>query len=455
MLRDYLNQLCDAFSDAISISDKNGTMVLVNKQYTELTGLSKEAVLGKSVIEMVNKGFFDVVLNPEVVESKQQVTRIQTIASGRKLVLEGNPVVDGNGEVAFVVTFMRDVTALTELRKQIAKQKELLETFQSLHKNNNEYPEIFTSATMRKLYSEIDNIAETDATVLLLGETGVGKDVVSRAIHRSSPRVDKVFIKVDCGSIPENLIETELFGYVTGTFSGANKNGKVGLIEAASHGTLFLDEVGELPLSAQSRLLRFLQDREVMRVGSTTSKRVDARIIAATNKDLEKEVSKGRFRSDLYYRLKVAVLKIPPLRRRRDDILPLARSFLAFYCDKYKKNITLSDGAESTLLDYSWPGNVRELENLVQSLVITSKKAVLERADLPINHVPSSNVNSSHVEIGALDLEGKSFKDIMKDLETAVIKAGLKRYGTITEVAKNFQVDRSTIFRKVKEIEGQ
>ena len=455
MLRDYLNQLCDAFSDAISISDKNGTMVLVNKKYSELTGLSGDAVLGKSVIEMVNKGLFDVVLNPEVVESKQQVTRIQTIASGRKLILEGNPVIDGNGEVVFVVTFMRDVTALTELRKQIAKQKELLETFQSLHKNNHEYPEIFTSAPMRKLHSEIDNIAETDATVLLLGETGVGKDIVSRAIHRSSPRADKVFIKVDCGSIPENLIETELFGYVTGTFSGASKHGKVGLIEAASSGTLFLDEVGELPLNVQSRLLRFLQDREVMRVGSTTPKRVDARIIAATNKDLEKEVSKGRFRSDLYYRLKVAVLKIPPLRRRRDDILPLARSFLAFYCDKYNKNITLSDSAENTLLDYSWPGNVRELENLVQSLVITSKKNILERTDIPINHVPSSNVNSSHVEIGALDLEGKSFKDIMKDLETAVIKAGLKRYGTITEVAKHFQVDRSTIFRKVKEIEGQ
>ncbi|SHN48960.1 sigma-54 interaction domain-containing protein [Desulfovibrio litoralis] len=455
MLKNYLHQLCDAFSDAISISDKNGIIILVNKKNTELTGIPKEEMVGSSVVEMMRNGVFDVVLNPEIVQTKQAITRVQNISNGRTLVLDGNPVFDKDGNVAFVVTFMRDITALTNLRQKIASQKELLTTFKILQGQNRETPKVSNSLAMRKLYAEVETIADTDATVLLLGETGVGKDVVARAVHANSLRADKVFIKVDCGSIPENLIETELFGYATGTFSGANKNGKVGLIEAAASGSLFLDEIGELPLSTQSRLLRFLQDKEVMRVGSTSSKFIDARIIAATNRDLEKEVAKGRFRSDLYYRLKVAVLTIPPLRKRKDDILPLATYFLNLFCNKYNKKITFSEDAQHLLQHYTWPGNVRELENMIQGLVITGKNPLVEAMDLPITKAFNNKTEADLLNVGSLEIEGRSFKDIMKDLETSVIKAGLKRYGNITELAKNFQVDRSTIFRKVKEIEGQ
>ena len=456
MLKNYLNQLCDAFSDAISITDKNGIIVLVNKKHAEITGIPAEEIMGSSVVEMVNNGVFDVVLNPDIVRTKQAITRLQHISNGRTLVLDGNPVFDEQGEVVFVVTFMRDITTLTGLRRQIASQKELLFAFQKLNSETKEYPMVVNSPLMRKLYAEIETIADTDATALLLGETGVGKDVVARSIHASSLRAEKVFIKVDCGSIPENLIETELFGYATGTFSGASKNGKIGLIEAAASGTLFLDEIGELPLAAQTRLLRFLQDREVMRVGSTTSKYIDARIIAATNRDLEKEIAKGRFRSDLYYRLKVAVLKIPPLRKRRDDILLLAKGFFDFYGDKYHKKLQLSENAEQLMLDYFWPGNIRELENMVQRLVVTSKKNILDASDIPINHTSNhNNDEQSNSSFKELDLEGKSFKEIMKGLEKGVVLAALKKYGSISEVAKKLQVDRTTIFRKVKEIEGQ
>lgn len=459
MLQDYLEQLCDAFRDAICVSDRQGIVVLVNKRHAELTGIPKENMLGRSTQDMVGGGLFDVVLNPEVVRTKQMATNIQNISNGRKMVLEGHPVFDDGGEVAFVVTFIRDVTTLTELREQLATQKELLETFQKLSNPDPEqqikYPRIVHSNVMRKLYGEVAAIADTDATVLLLGETGVGKDVVARRIHATSPRADKAFIKVDCGSIPENLIETELFGYAAGTFSGASKNGKAGLIEAASSGTLFLDEIGELPMNMQSRLLRVLQDWEVMRVGSTTPKRVDVRVIAATNKDLEKEVIRGRFRNDLYYRLKVAVIKIPPLRNRQADILPLARSFLSFYSGKYHKQIEFAEDAEKALLKYHWPGNVRELENLVQGLVVTGKKAFIDCRDLSIARQSPRATEYARMEMGALDLEGKSFKEIMKALENAVIRAGLARYGSISEAAKHFQVDRSTIFRKVKEMEGQ
>lgn len=457
MLQNYLEQLCDAFRDAICVSDREGTVVLVNKRHAELTGIAKEDMLGRSTRDMVGRGIFDVVLNPEVVRTGQMATSIQNISNGRKMVLEGHPVFDDHGQVAFVVTFIRDVTTLTELREQLTTQKELLETFQKLSNPDPDqqikYPRVVHSNVMRRLYGEVAAIADTDATVLLLGETGVGKDVVARRIHATSPRSDKAFIKVDCGSIPENLIETELFGYAAGTFSGANKNGKAGLIEAASSGTLFLDEIGELPMTMQSRLLRVLQDWEVVRVGSTTPKPVDVRVVAATNKDLEKEVIKGNFRSDLYYRLKVAVINIPPLRSRRADILPLARSFLHFYNSKYHKQTTFTDEAEQALLEHSWPGNVRELENLIQGLVVTGKKAFIDCRDLSISRQSPRTMKNFGMETGELELNGRSFKEIMKDLENAVIRAGLARYGTISEVARHFQVDRSTIFRKVKEME--
>lgn len=461
MTEEFFAQFCDAFRDAISITDRHGFIVLVNSKHAELTGIPKDQMLGRSVMDMVRGSIFDVVLNPEVVQTKQCVTRVQNISNGKKLVLEGHPVFDAKGDVDYVVTFIRDVTTLSELRAQITSQKELLETFRSLNNNSPDnlpkYPRIVHSTSMRSLYAEVATIAETDATVLLLGETGVGKDIVARRLHSMSPRSEKPFIKVDCGSIPENLIETELFGYAAGSFSGASKHGKAGLIEAASTGTLFLDEIGELPMSMQSRLLRVLQDWEILRVGSTTPKRVDVRVVAATNKDLENAVSKGLFRSDLYYRLKVAVLHIPCLHRRQADILPLAHAFLHYYCDKYHKNIALSEEAEHSLLAYHWPGNVRELENLMQGLVVTLNKGSIGNADLPFAAAHSrpalSSTGEQGAELGTLELDGRSYKDIMKDLERIVITTAMQRYGSISEVAKHFQVDRSTIFRKVKELE--
>jgi transcriptional regulator with PAS, ATPase and Fis domain len=248
-------------------------------------------------------------------------------------------------------------------------------------------------------------------------------------------------------------VETELFGYAPGTFSGGSKQGKAGLIEAANTGTLFLDEIGELPMTMQSRLLRVLQDWEIMRVGSTVSQKVDVRIIAATNKDLEREVAEGRFRSDLYYRLKVAVIRIPTLAKRKADILPLAHCFLEFYSSKYRRSMTLSPGAESVLTEYEWPGNVRELENLIHGLVVTIGKNVIEARDLPIARSATRKRDLAAKVIRDVDIEGKSYKDILRELETSIIQTGLNKYGSITEVAKHFKVDRTTIFRKVKEME--
>ncbi len=456
MLADYVEQLCDTFRDAICVTDREGIVTLVNKRHAELTGIPREKMMGSRIQDMVQNGIFDVVLNPRIVETGQKVSSVQNLYNGRTLLLDGHPVKDAGGRVAYVVTVIRDITALTELREEITAQRELLETFQNLSSEGvtgNQYPRVVQSPVMQRLYAEASAIAETDATVLLLGETGVGKDVVARHIHRNSLRADAPFIKVDCGSIPENLIETELFGYVPGSFSGASKHGKAGLVEAASTGTLFLDEIGELPMTMQSRLLRVLQDWEVLRVGATVPKKVDVRVVAATNKELEREVAKGTFRSDLYYRLKVAVLNIPPLRSRRVDILPLAQSFLTFYGKKYRKSVNLSDDAKQVLQNHTWPGNVRELENLVQGLVVTCKHGLVGVRDLAgIRPLPPCESGEGHYALPSI--EGRSLKSIMKEVENAVIEKGMQRYGSISELSRRFQMDRSTIFRKVKEIEA-
>lgn len=413
--------------------------------------------MGKSVHELVRRGLFDVVLNPVILRSQQPETQVQELANGQKLVLEGHPVFDESGDVALVITYLRDVTKLSELREQLTSQQELLKAYQkmqSLDLSVDQMPTIVQSKDMKQLLGQLSIIAETDATVLLLGETGVGKDVFARRLHKLSLYAEKAFIKADCGSMPKNLIETELFGYAPGTFSGGNKSGKIGLIEAASGGTLFLDEIGELPLLMQTRLLRLLQDREIVRVGATVAQKVNVRIVAATNKNLEKEVEAGRFRSDLYYRLKVAVIDIPPLRKRKADILPLAKVFLKLFCQKYRRDVTFSQAAENALLKHSWPGNVRELENLVLGCVVTSKKNVLEVTDLPFT--PSTEIRVAAKDgLGGLEVTGKSMKEILAGVEKAIILTGMKRVGNIARLAEELKLDRTTVFRKLKKYEAE
>jgi transcriptional regulator with PAS, ATPase and Fis domain len=307
----------------------------------------------------------------------------------------------------------------------------------------------FKSREMTNLAKMIDKIAVTEATVLILGETGVGKEFFARAIHRASPRADKTFFKLDCTTIPENLIESELFGYVAGAFSGAHAKGKPGLFEMADRGTLFLDEIGELPLAMQVKLLRAIQDQEIIHVGSTRVRKVDVRIVAATNRELEKEVDNERFRSDLYYRLRVAVLNIPPLRERPDDIMPLAHYFLKKYASKYKKELRFGLGIEAAFLGHRWSGNIRELENLIESLVVTCDRPVVDSADLG-NFMRRECVEPKQSLYESLDTRDRSLKEIMREIESEILTGALQVHGSMAKVAEVLKVDRSTIFRKIK-----
>lgn len=436
-LAPFLDSILDIMSDGIYISDANGKTCKVNRVYTQLTGFKEEELIGRLVTDLIAEGKYNVALNPEIVRTGKPKTSVQITQTGRRVILNGYPVFNSNGKVALVVTFVRDITLLTQMQDQLALQQDLIEKFT---KDRQTPVLIAESIEMQKLLSTLESIAITDATVLLLGETGVGKDVMARSIHAASPRSHEPFFKVDCAGIPANLMETELFGYDAGAFSGASAKGKPGFFEMAHKGTLFLDEIGELPFLMQAKLLRVLQDREILRVGSTKTKKIDTRIIAATNRNLEAAVKEGMFRADLYYRLRVAVLTIPSLRDRKRDILPLTNYFLDKFRHKYNKKISFSQEVHQVLQQYSWPGNVREMENLIQSLVITTSKEVVDIVDLPYNMLPSAATATAN----------KSLNEIIDEIEADLIRKAYHSQGSVADVAKFFKVDRSTIFRKMK-----
>lgn len=469
MLQEYLDQLFDAFKEGICISDVEGTVVHLNRRHAEITGIPREEMLGHSVMEFVKRGRLDVVLNPEVVRTGQPATRVQTVSDGRKLILEANPVFDAQGKLVLCITFLRDVTMLSEMREQMSVQKELLEAFQQLstagdaQELSRKTPKLFTSSAMIKLYGEVNTIAETDATVLLLGETGVGKDVIARRIHALSLRKNKTFIKVDCGSIPENLIETELFGYAAGTFSGASKTGKIGLIEAAAGGTLFLDEIGDMSLKTQAKILRILQEQSFERVGGTRTIKVDVRVIAATNKNLEEAIAAGTFREDLYYRLRVVPLHLPPLRERGGDLDLLLAAFTERLCRVHAcKAPVYAPETMERLRRYPWPGNVRELRNFAERMVILFGGKTVLPVDLPPEMTPqgkpepSAEAASAACEPAFLpqsavlgpDLD---FKKARAVFEARYLEAKLHECGgNITRLAETIGLERSYLHRKLK-----
>jgi PAS domain S-box-containing protein len=455
LIEKHIDSILDVLSDGIYISDREGYTLKVNTMYERLIGLKKEDLIGRRVQDLVKEGVFDVVLNPQIVKTGQPATSVQTTKKGQKLILNGHPIFDGEGQVALVVTFVRDVTVMSQLREQIVSQKKLLEQFRTSVQYINEesiqkFPmNGFKSREMLHLNKLIAKLAATDATVLILGETGVGKEFFARSIHRASPRGDKTFFKLDCSTIPENLIESELFGYASGAFSGANIKGKPGLCEMADQGTLFLDEVGELPLNMQVKLLRLLQDQEIIPVGSTRVKKVDVRIIAATNRELEKEVEQSHFRSDLYYRLRVAVLSIPPLRERREDIMPLANYFLEKYAAKYRKERRFGPEIEDIFIRHRWPGNIREMENLIESLVVTCDRTVIETPDLG-SCMLNEAWDRKHNLFESMDIGDKSLKEIVRDLEREILQGALEIHGSMAKVAELLKIDRSTIIRKLK-----
>ena len=371
-------------ADDMMLSDADGTILRVSETYEQNFGFAHDSIVGKSAFDLETAGVFTPCVTAEVIRQKKKITTTQTINYTHKNVMTvGIPLFDNNGVLKYAVCF--NMVSMEQINAIHQNYRHLQD---SLQQYSQEIAELRLRATatnlvvksnaMQRLWTLIQNTANTKANILITGETGVGKSAVAKAIHAISNRANGPFIEVNCAVLHENLIESELFGYEKGAFTGAASGGKIGKIELANHGTLFLDEIGELPHHIQSKLLQLIQEKTIERLSSNRRIELDFRLIVATNRNLEEEVQRGPFRSDLFYRLNVIRVHIPPLRQRPEDILPLAYQFLERFCREYGKQLTLSPRFVSFLEQFSWPGNVRQLENLMERLVITSQDPILD-----------------------------------------------------------------------------
>lgn len=441
----------------IFVTDGDGKTLEVGLGCKEFYGVSAAELIGRSVNELEKEKYFFPSLTPIVKQTRKQVTIIQETKTGKKLVASANPVFDEKGQIARIITISRDITEFYNLRKQLSKMGDSIRRYiteiADLKQDSNELEGLIVkSPVMMKVVQTLRRIASFDSTVLFLGESGTGKGTLARLLHRLSARSSNNFVQVNCGAIPENLMESEFFGYVPGAFTGAQKAGKKGLVELAHQGTLFLDEVDALSLNLQTKLLHVIQERTFKPVGATKDISVDIRILAATNKDLKKLVDEGLFREDLYYRLNVIPIIIPPLRERNEEIVPLATFFLERLCKRYGVQKELYVSTMNILKCYNWPGNVRELENVIERCVVTTSGSGITSECL-IEHL--QNNDSLKFPLAQLGNEAKSHKCAtldkkMADVEKAILTEALEKYGSTRKVAAHLGVNQSTVVRKMK-----
>lgn len=441
--------------DGIYITDGEANTIMVNQSYEKITGLKREQMLGKNMKLIEKNGYISKSATLMVIKSKKSITIEQKFKTGKKVLVSSNPVFNNKDEITMVVTNVRDITELYELKQQLEKNKEITDNYhlqvEAMRKQLTSFPDIVAiDEGMLKLLKMAKKVAEVDATVLLLGETGVGKEVIAKYIHKNSIRSSKSFIKINCGAIPPSLIETELFGYEKGAFTGASNGGKIGLFELADKGTVFLDEISELPYNVQVKLLTVLQENEITRVGSTKVIKIDVRVIAATNRDLNAMVQNKIFREDLFYRLNVIPLTILPLRERKDDIEPLALNFLRKGNKKYNFNKVMTSAAMELLLRYNWPGNVRELKNIMERIVIMSTGDKILRSDLPIRE----DFNSSKIVFDISESNIK-LKETIEKIEAIIIFKTFEKYNNVRDAAKELGIDPATFVRKRKKYKNK
>lgn len=439
-----MEDILNSMSDGIFIADRNGVTLAVNKTYEEIFGIPSHEVVGRYVGDLVKDGTFsDSVILP-VIQSKSSVTKLLRTRNGKEALVTGKPIFNQAGDLVMAVTNVRDISDLNALQYELQRERSLSE---SILKNNSQAENIVVkSPAMKRILEYAEQIAPFPTTVLITGETGAGKDVVANYIHRHSNRADKPFLKLNCSSIPENLIESELFGYNAGAFTGANKNGKPGLFELADGGTLLLDEIGDMPLYLQVKLLRVLQDGEIQRLGGSKVKKVDVRLIAATNADLESLSETGQFRKDLYYRINVVSIHVPPLRQRREEISFLAEHYLYRYCQNYGLNKIYAPEVLQCFNQYDWPGNVRELKNIVENLIVSNSGPILT-----LDYLPQSFLKGFKPEI--LQKEQQStLRAITEITERSLISQALKETGGLRGAARVLGMNHSTLYRRIKKL---
>jgi PAS domain S-box-containing protein len=450
--KESLQKILDSSFDEIFVINGKGVVVYVNKACEKHYGLKASEFIGKSSYELAAKGFWSPSVTPQILRDKKRISLIQETLIGVKLLVTATPVLNEKGDVSLIVMNARDVTEIEKLRKSLndmsdlaKKYKTEAEEFRKRELNLNDF--IISSPEMKDIFNMAKRVAAVDSSVLILGDSGTGKSFLAKYLHKMSKRSKGPFITLNCASIPEQLFESELFGYNPGAFTGANRSGKLGLIELADSGTLFLDEIAEVPLRLQAKLLEFIEERKFIKVGGKETKTVDVRILTATNRDLKTLVDKGLFRDDLYYRLNVIEITIPPLRERPDDILPLISYYLDRYNKKYGCKHRFSKEALDILLSYSWPGNVRELSHVIERLAVI---------------VPGDVISSSHVLHLSQNECGKRIKynpdssrltpldDALKNVEKELVVKAHNRLKSSYKVAEALEISQSKAYRLIR-----
>lgn len=439
-----LEAIINSSYDGIWITDGRGVVLNINKASEQFSERKASDIVGKTMNELVNEGFVDRSVTLLVMKKRERITINQTVEGKRKLLVTGNPIFDDQGNLFRIVTNVRDITELTKLQDQLSIEKKKSQRYKtelthlrSMHITGSDL--IFRSTSMRKIVDMAARIADVDSTVLITGETGTGKELVAKLIHRLGKGYRRPCITINCAAIPEQLLESELFGYEGGAFTGAKKEGKLGMFELAHTGTLFLDEIGELPLALQVKLLRSIQEKEVFRIGGTKPIPVDVRIIAATNKDPKIMLKEKTFREDLYYRLMVVPIHVPPLRDRREDIPLLVHHFIDEFNQHFGYQKTISPQVLDRLLGYNWPGNVRELRNVIERIIVIS-----QGDEIVVNDLPSfMNLKKFVPKVGV------RLKDAIIEMETFLLYETYKSCGSWLTVAKVLGVNYTTVYRKV------
>jgi len=460
-LRNSFNEIskiiCLSFNhsfDGFCVTRGDGIMVAVNRAAAGYLNLRPEALLNRNVKDVMAEKYYDFSTALEVIKKRKKLTRIYKTRENKSILNTSTPIFDEHGNIQYVVANERDITQIRRLEDQLKKEqaikKKLVKKVRQLNARSSGQDQIIVnSREMRNILNLTSRCAGIDLdSLLLLGETGVGKGVLTHFFHNISDRSEKPLIRINCAALPENLLEAELFGYEQGAFTGAGKTPKPGLFELAEGGILFLDEVGELPLSIQAKLLHCLEERRIFRLGGTRFRKINCCIVAATNRDLKQMCKNNRFREDLYYRLNTVSIKLPPLRERKEDITPLAKHFLNRYNEKYKMHKSISPRGYRQLGRYHFPGNVRELSNMINNAIImTENEDVIDT--IIIDHIEPPQ-DKGDMKERVLIRDDQTFGQQMEVFEKKIIKKALDRYNTALGAARALGVSKATMMRKLK-----
>lgn len=421
-----LRQMLEAMRIPMMIADGSGGVLMENMAWVDLRKTLQDgfdAELKNAVLQAESTG------TEQILKISRQKLLVTPLSHDRFLIqMQGEPI--------------------EHLKRQYEDTVQTTSAYQETLSSFGIHNCIATSDSMIRIFMKAKQVAAYPTTILLLGETGVGKEVVSSYIHHNSDRNDKPFIKINCSAIPEPLMEAELFGYERGAFTGAREKGKMGLFELANHGTILLDEIGDMNFALQAKLLRTIQESEIMRIGGTQPIHLDVRIISATSRDIEEMVSAGRFLDALYYRLNVVELQIPPLRERREDIIPLAEFYLQHFCETYKLEREFSPDVRTCFLQYDWPGNVRELRNTVENLVVSAISTVISWEDLPTRIARLGRTVPTRTDMPG----GISMKAAVEALQREMIQAAVTREGSLRKAAAALEMDATTLCRLAKKL---